>query len=263
MENLITSTQNPKIKYAVKLRENKERHKSGLIIIEGFRELSLALESNVKIDTLFYCSQFASEANIFPPSVDKNIIIKTSEKIFKKIAYREHPDGFLAIAHTPFCSLKNIKLSPRPIVIIIEAIEKPGNLGAILRSADAAGADAVIMADPKTDIYNPNVIRASQGTVFTNQITTAYPEEIKTWLQKNKIISFAATPSAKKIYTTADYKKPCAILVGTEDTGLSDFWLENATEKIKIKMRGKIDSLNVSVSTAIILFEAIRQRNID
>lgn len=258
MKDIITSVQNERIKEIIRLRKPRERRKQDLIIIEGRQEIELARQAGLEIVELFYCQDFAGNKKIV--SLPEEIITPVVPAVFEKISYRENPDGFLALARPKYLELEKIKLSKNPLVIILESLEKPGNLGAILRSADAAGADAVIVANPKTDIYNPNVIRASLGTIFTNQVAVGGVEEIKQWLAKNKIKSLAATPEAKKIYTEADYKGAVAIIMGEEHPGLSKDWLEKVDEKIKIPMRGKIDSLNVSASTAIILFEAVRQR---
>lgn len=259
---IITSTQNPKIKQAVKLQDAKERRESGLILIEGRKEISLALKAEIEIETLFYCANLAGEENELLLLLDRKKVINVTPEVFKKIAYREHPDGFLAVAQAKEIKLEQVKLSKKPLVIILEAVEKPGNLGAILRSADAAKADAVIICDPKTDVFNPNVVRASLGTVFTNQVAVAGFKELQDWLKANNIKTFAATPHTKNIYTKVDYTGPSAILVGTEHEGLSEKWIEAADEKIKIPMKGQIDSLNASVSLAIVLFEAVRQRGI-
>ena len=258
MKEVITSAQNPKIKEIIRLRKPRERRKENLIIIEGRQEIELARQAGLEIVELFYCQDFAGSKKI--AGLSEEIITPVVPAVFEKISYRENPDGFLVLARLKYLELGKIKLSQKPLIIILESLEKPGNLGAILRSADAAGVDAVIVADPKTDIYNPNVMRASLGTVFTNQVAAASTEEARNWLAKNKIKSLAATPEAKKIYTEADYKGAVAIIMGEEHPGLSKDWLEKVDEKIKIPMRGKIDSLNVSASTAIILFEAVRQR---
>jgi len=258
MKDIITSVQNERIKEIIRLRKPRERRKENLIIIEGRQEIELARQAGLEIVELFYCQDFAGSKKI--AGLSEEIITPVVPAVFEKISYRENPDGFLVLARLKYLELGKIKLSQKPLIIILESLEKPGNLGAILRSADAAGVDAVIVADPKTDIYNPNVIRASLGTVFTNQVAAASTEEARNWLAKNKIKSLAATPEAKKIYTEADYKGAVAIIMGEEHPGLSKDWLEKVDEKIKIPMRGKIDSLNVSASTAIILFEAVRQR---
>jgi len=258
MKDIITSVQNERIKEIIRLRKPRERRKQDLIIIEGKQEIELAHQAGLEIVELFYCQDFANSKKIAGLPEEK--LAPVVPAVFQKISYRENPDGFLALAKPKYLELSKIKLNKNPLVIILESLEKPGNLGAILRSADATGADAVIVANPKTDIYNPNVIRASLGTVFTNQVAVASTEEARNWLAKNKIKSLAATPEAKKIYTEADYKGAVAIIMGEEHPGLSKDWLEKVDEKIKIPMRGKIDSLNVSASTAIILFEAVRQR---
>jgi TrmH family RNA methyltransferase len=258
MALIIESLVNPKIKEMVKLRESsQERKEQGLFIIEGHREVSLALKSGVEIENLIYCPDYIRQEL----AIDEEKIIEVSKKVFDKISYRENPDGFLAIAKNKEQTLADIKLSKKALIVILEAVEKPGNLGAILRTADAAGVDAVIINDPKTDIYNPNVIRASQGTVFTVATVISSISETIKFCQKNKIKILATTPDADKEYAEADYRQAAAVVMGAEDKGLSQTWLKAAEEKIKIKMRGKIDSLNVSVSTAIILFEALRQRD--
>jgi len=257
MTDQINSLHNEKIKNILKLREaSRERKQQGLFLIEGWREINLALKGGVEIENMFFCQDYIKhELNI-----DEEKLIEVSKKVFNKISYRENPDGFLAVAKLKEVKLEKIKLSSKPLIIVLEAVEKPGNLGAILRTADAAGADAVIINDAKTDIYNPNVIRASQGTVFTVPIVLSSIEKTVSFFKDNKIKIFATTPEAKVEYTGANYKQNCAIIMGAEDKGLSKEWLEIADEKIKIKMNGRIDSLNVSVSTAIVLFEAIRQR---
>ncbi|MDD5071309.1 MAG: RNA methyltransferase [Patescibacteria group bacterium] len=260
MRETITSAQNPKIKETIKLRKPRERRKEGLIIIEGRQEIEMARQAGLEIIELFYSQDFAGSKTI--AGLSEEMITPVVSAVFEKISYRENPDGFLALGKPKYLELDEIKLNKNPLIIILESLEKPGNLGAILRSADAAGVDAVIVADPKTDIYNPNIIRASLGAVFTNQVAVTGAEEIKEWLAKNKIRSLASTPEAKKLYTEADYKGPTAIIMGEEHPGLSQGWLSAAKEKIRIPMAGKIDSLNVSVSAAIILFEAVRQRSL-
>jgi RNA methyltransferase, TrmH family len=253
----IESLDNPKIKNVVKLRESsRERKELGLFLIEGHREIKLAMENNIEIENLFYSPDYIKKEL----ALEEEKIIEVSKKVFDKISYRENPDGFLAVAKSQEVKLENLKLGSAPLMIVLEAVEKPGNLGAILRTADAAGVDAVIINDPKTDIYNPNVIRASQGAVFSVPAILCSIEETVKFCKSNKIKILATTPVAKKIYTDVDYNISCAVVMGAEDKGLSEKWLASADEKIKITMHGKVDSLNVSVSTAIILSEALRQR---
>lgn len=253
----INSLQNEKIKNIVKLRDNgRERKNQGLFLIEGRREINLALKGKIEIKTIFYCPDYSRQRL----EVGQEKIIEVAKKVFAKISYRENPDGFLAVAKFRQIKLADIKLSAKPLIIILEAVEKPGNLGAILRTADAAAVNAIIINDGKTDIYNPNVIRASQGAIFTVPTILSSISETANFCKNNKIKILAATPAAKKSHTETNYNGGCAIILGAEDKGLSKTWLEAADEKIKINMRGQIDSLNVSVSAAVILFEAIRQR---
>ncbi|MFA4942003.1 MAG: RNA methyltransferase [Patescibacteria group bacterium] len=255
---IITSAQNPKIKEIIKLQKPRERKAGGLIVVEGHQEILMALGAGFEIEKLFFCPDLAGKKRI--EKIEEDRVISVVPAVLKKIAFRENPDGFLALVKYKIFNLDKIKLSKNPLVIVLESVEKPGNLGAILRSADAAGVDAVIISDQRTDIYNPNVIRASLGTVFTNQIAVSSVKEIQKWLSLNKIKSLAATPEANRLYAEINYQGGIAIVMGEEHKGLSQEWLEKADEKVRIPMAGKIDSLNVSVSTAIILFEAIRQR---
>lgn len=259
MEKIITSQKNPKVKQVLKLRKAKNRKEEKLIIIEGRKEINFAVKAGLMIKDLFYCSDLDAK-KINPDTIMSRSLVRLSSAIFNKISYREHPDGFLALAEPRYLKLNDLVLSDNPFLIILESVEKPGNLGAILRSADAGRADAVIVCDPRTDIFNPNVIRASLGAVFTNQVVACSTLETIEWLKRNNIRSFAAAPQAELVYTAEDYSGPSAIVIGAEHEGLSEKWLSAAGSKIKIPMRGKVDSLNASVSAAIILFEAIRQR---
>lgn len=263
----ITSPHNPKIKDLVHLQKARVRREQGLIIVEGRREIELAIKSGQRIEQLFYCPDFFSsdEGFNFIGATSGEIISKyqgqpVAPAVFSKLAYKENPDGWLATFAAPALSLDGIKLSACPLVVVLEAVEKPGNLGAILRTAYAAGVEAVIVADPLTDIYNPNVIRASQGHVFTVPLVAAPREEVLAWLKEKKLEILSAALPAEKLYTEADLKKPTALVLGTEADGLSDFWLDSSNLLIKIPMRAGIDSLNLSVSAGIILYEAQRQR---
>lgn len=255
----ITSPQNPKIKLAQKLFKSRERKKEDLILIEGYSEINMAIESGLVIDTLFFCPSLASSKKINKVADDK--ILELDKDLFSRISFRDNPDGFVALAQVKRKKLDEIKLSKNPLVIVLEKVEKPGNLGAVLRSADAAGVDAVILADPRTDIYQPNVIRASLGAIFSVPVAVANNDEVLDWLKQNKIKSFAAIVGAKINYTKADMSGAAAIIVGTEHEGLSDFWQKNTDVSVSIPMAGKIDSLNASVSTAVILFEVVRRRS--
>lgn len=258
MHEHISSLQNPKIKNIVKLQKASERREQNLFIIEGEREINLALQSGIVIHSYFLCADFGKQI----PVLDSQVRTFTVNKeVFQKIAYREHSDGCLALAHPKNISLKDLKLSPTPFIIVLESVEKPGNLGAILRTADAAQVDAVIVCDPLTDIYNPNVVRSSVGCVFTNQVVACSSAETLQWLKANDITSYAAALTAVEYYQDVDFKKGAAIVMGTEADGLSSLWLAGADKQIKIPMRGKIDSLNVSTSCAVLVFEAMRQRD--
>ncbi|MFA5109259.1 MAG: RNA methyltransferase [Patescibacteria group bacterium] len=261
--NTIVSLNNQIIKDLVRLKKAGERKDRGLIIIDGAREIKTAVEAGVEIVALFYCPELvknpsAPAGNFFNLSEEK--IIKVSEAVFDKICYKENPDGFLATAQPQQTFLADIKLKNNPLIVILEAVEKPGNLGAILRTAYAADATAVIINDSQTDIYNPNVIRASEGCVFAKTIVKAETTETISWLKENKIKSFGAATGGLKSYTKADLRGAAAIVFGSESEGLSEQWLRAAEELIKIPMKKGIDSLNVSVSAAVILYEALRQR---
>jgi len=259
----IQSAQNSRIKNLQKLfSKSKERKEQNLFVIEGMRELSLAISGSYSLDSVFICSELFSEINYpeirtkIPPS----IVFEVSLPIFQKIAYREHSDGVLALVRQKAHTLNELHLPDNPFIIVLESVEKPGNLGAILRTADAAKVDAVIVSDPLTDVYNPNVIRSSVGCVFTVPLAIANLSDTFSFLKENRIQILAAELQASQWYQDTDFTKACALIMGTEAAGLTDFWLEHADMRIKIPMRGKIDSLNVSVSTAVITFEAMRQR---
>jgi len=259
----ITSLRNPQIKKIIHLRQAKERRAQGLIIIDGAREILMAHQASLEIVTLFYCPRLIKErlgsANNFF-GVDQDRIIEVNETVFHKICYKENPDGFLAVAEQPKLSLDKIKLSTSPLLVVLEAVEKPGNLGAIVRTAYAANVDLIIINDSQTDIYNPNVIRASEGLIFSQPVVLANSKETVKWLKMNKIKSFAATTNAKQSYWQANFKTAAAIVLGSEAEGLSSTWLKAADQSLRIPMRSGVDSLNVSVSAALMIFEAQRQR---
>jgi TrmH family RNA methyltransferase len=259
----IVSAQNGRIKNIQKLSaKSKERKIQGLFVIEGAREISLALAGAYRFDSVFYCPELFAGTD-YPEtlqSIHPEILYEVSASVFGKIAYRENSDGILAVAKSKDHSLSSLHLPENPFVIILESIEKPGNLGAILRTADAAGVDALIVCDSLTDIYNPNTIRSGVGCIFTVPVAISENAEALSFLKERHIRTFAAELQASQWYQDTDFKGPSAIVMGTEADGLSPFWLNKADARIKIPMRGKIDSLNVSVSTAVITFEAMRQR---
>jgi RNA methyltransferase, TrmH family len=257
----ITSTQNPKVKSLLALEKPRERRKQQLFIVEGRKEISMALEAGYKIGNLFFCDELISENEIPNDLKDDKLLIPVSREVFDKIAIRESTGGMIAVAEMKLHSLDRIQLSNNPLLLILEGVEKPGNLGAILRTADAANVDAVIICDPQTDFYNPNVIRSSLGCVFTKQVASATSEETIAWLKKEHIAIYCTYLKASQQYHLIDYTKPSAIIMGTEATGLTDVWVSNSSSNIIIPMLGKIDSMNVSTAAAVVVYEAKRQRN--
>ena len=254
----ISSAQNPKIKELLQLREKSRiRRETSLFVTEGMREFRQALDSGYDVMSLFICREIAPS---FRAPCNKGTLYEVTPALYSKIAYREGTEGVIAILKAREHRLENITLGSNPLVIVLESVEKPGNLGAVLRTADAVGADAVIVCDPLTDIYNPNIIRSSLGGVFTNQIAASTSEEAFTWLIDNNISILTAQLQDSVLYYQAEMANPTAIVLGAESEGLSGFWREKAHQKIMIPMVGKLDSLNVSVSAAILCYEALRQR---
>ena len=256
----ITSIQNPFIKSLVLLQEKaKNRRQTGTFLIEGVREISLAVKGNYEIETVLFYPEICSEieAKRLAKSAE---LIEINKDVFQKLSYRETTEGVLAVAKSKSLQLSDLKLSATPLILVAEAPEKPGNIGALLRTADAANLDAVIIANPKSDLYNPNIVRSSVGCLFTNQIATASTAEIISFLKEKNINFYCATLQNSTSYHTQDYTKPTALVVGTEATGLTQEWRDAATQNIIIPMQGEIDSMNVSVAAAILIFEAKRQR---
>ncbi|MFS4456634.1 TrmH family RNA methyltransferase [Maribacter sp. 2304DJ31-5] len=260
----ISSTQNPLVKKVLLLKEkSRERKKTGLFVLEGKRELELAQKAEYQFETVLFCEQFLTvhEIDRLKTCFDPRVLISISREVYEKIAYRDTTEGLLAVGKTKPHVLESLRMKTQnPLILIAQAPEKPGNIGALLRTADAADLDAVIIADPKTDLYNPNIIRSSIGCLFSRNVVTATTEELIEFLRDKKINSYCAALTASVDYTTVDYNGATAIVVGTEDTGLTGSWLKSATQNIIIPMEGKIDSMNVSVSAAILIFEAKRQR---
>lgn len=264
--NTITSHQNPKIKFLNLLKEkSRARKKEKCFIIEGVREIYLAISGGYIIEQLYFCSSIMTKKDfrsITDISGDEIEVYEITQEIYQKLAYRSTTEGIIAIASSKDLTLKNLLLkTPNPLILVAEAPEKPGNIGALLRTADAAQVDAVLIANPRTDVYNPNIIRSSVGCVFTNNIAIGSTAEIIDFLKSKEINIYGAALQASANYYTQNYTKPTAIIVGTEDNGLTDEWLENTTQNIKIPMSGVIDSMNVSVAAGILIFEAKRQRD--
>ena len=263
MSKSISSVQNSFIKQLVLLKEkSRQRKKSGQFLIEGKRELSLAIKGGYKIDTLLFYPELFSESEANALSQYEIECIEISKDVFQKLAHRDTTEGVIAVVNTKKHTLEDLKLtSKNPLILVAEAPEKPGNIGAILRTADAANVDAVIIANPKSDLYNPNIIRSSVGCVFTTEIAMASSEEAIAFLKKYNFNIFSAILQESEPYHSQNYTLPTAIVVGTEATGLTEEWRVTATKNISIPMQGVIDSMNVSVAAGILIFEAKRQRD--
>ncbi|MBR1510099.1 MAG: RNA methyltransferase [Bacteroidales bacterium] len=279
---VITSAQNPKIRNLLLLQEkSKARREQGLFVVEGRRELEHCLAAGFKVRTLFVCpeisplrfapvemtngiscttSGISSTSDGISSAVEKSLCIEIPEHLYRKVAYRESTEGIIAEVEYKSLELTDLTLPENPLIMVLESVEKPGNLGAVLRSADAAHADAVLICDPLTDLYNPNLIRASIGAVFTVPTVACSSKEAIAFLQKRNIQILTAQLQDSSFYYDIDMKRGTALVMGTEATGLTDEWRKAASAHIRIPMLGRLDSLNVSVSAAILLFEAVRQR---
>jgi TrmH family RNA methyltransferase len=264
-ELIITSPANARLKSLVTLRRRRAREDAGLTLIEGYDELSLALDAGVVPRTVYHCPELMHD-----PDVQRDVVLRVQAMgsdtqqlgrvAFEKVAYREGPDGFLAVVDSVVRSCADLSVGPAPLALICQGVEKPGNLGAMLRTADAAGVEAVVAVDPVTDWGNPNLVRASKGTVFSVPVASAVLGEALTWLSDNGIALAATTPDTDLYYTDVDYTGPIAIAVGAEKYGLTDEILAAAEYKIRIPMAGRANSLNVATSAAVVIYEAVRQR---
>jgi len=258
-ENVISSVQNPKIKQLLLLQQKSaERRKAGLFVVEGRRELEHCIASGMKISSVFCCESLSDTPIDYLPASAMRYDVTT--QVYEKIAYRGSTEGVIATVESRQLQLTDLKLSAQPLIIVLERVEKPGNLGAVLRSADAAKADAVIVCDPLTDLYNPNLIRSSIGALFTVPCVACSSEACIHFLQERGINILTAQLQDSHPYYDTPMQDPTAIVMGTEATGLTDQWRQAANAHIRIPMMGQLDSLNVSVSAAILLFEAVRQR---
>lgn len=257
----ITSPQNPFIKSLLQLQEKaKARRQSGTFIIEGQREIQLARKGGYSIESVLFVPEMISENEVKNLAGRQTELIEISREVYQKLAYRDTTEGIVAIARSKSLELGDLQLGSNPLILVAEAPEKPGNIGALLRTADAAAVDAVIIADPKSDLYNPNIVRSSVGCLFTNNIATGTTEEVIAFLKERNINIYCATLQDSTSYHTQDFTTPTALVVGTEATGLSNAWRDASTQNIIIPMSGEIDSMNVSVAAAILIFEAKRQR---
>ncbi len=272
----ISSPQNPKIKFAVSLQKASVRKREGLFLIEGLREIRLAMQAGYLFHTLFVCPEITEKCgtgfsvdqsggytdtrNVIDTLTGQASIIETNSDVFRKLAYRERSDGLLVIARQKRTYLKDLSQGSNPLILVAESVEKPGNLGAMLRTADAAGVDAVLVCNSGTDIFNPNIIRSSLGSLFTTHVVCCSPKEALGWLKGRNIKIYTTALSASQSYHLADYKGPAAIVAGAEATGVSGIWERSSDANIVIPMFGRVDSMNVSVATSIVLYEALRQR---
>ena len=261
----IHSSDNPKFKAALKLLSSRGRQKQDRIAIFGVREVQCAVQAGIRLDEAFICrddlspEQWAfAEQLILSPTTP---IWELPASLFRKLAYGERSDGLLAIASRPAVDLDRLRLSRQSLVVVLEAVEKPGNIGAVARSADAVGADALILADPRSDLFHPNCIRASMGCVFSLQTAVGSSPEIREWLQQNELVIIAARTDALQFYTQVDFRSATAIVLGSEASGLSDFWRGPGVMDVRLPMKGAADSLNVSVTAAVLMFEVARQRS--
>ncbi len=264
MPERISSRQNPRVKTLVKLRERATRERLGRFVIEGARELRHAVEAGIALESLYCCPELFRadcEAVAAQAQTRAGEVFELSREAFEKASLREGPDGLLAVAPTWDLSPERLQLPQRPLLVLAEAVEKPGNLGAILRTADAAGADALLLCDPVADVFNPNVVRSSQGLVFRVPLAACSGEAARAFLAERGITPFATSPDADRSLWEHDYRVGTCFVLGSESEGLSDYWLRQATP-LRIPMAGQADSLNVAASAAICLFEAARQRGL-
>lgn len=263
---IITSLQNPRIKDLAKLKNRRKRDDENVIVIEGYRAILLALDNNFTLSEIYYCPELylgVNEASLIERAVEGGARdYQTTPEVFAKIAYRDRPEGIIAVASQFHHKLSELSVSDHSLFLVAEAIEKPGNLGTMLRTADAAQVDGVIICDGITDIYNPNVVRASIGTLFTVPIAHADTESFFKWKTEHNIKLIATTPSATKMFTDVDLTGNVALAVGTEQVGLPSYWIDHADEKVLIPMYGQADSLNASASATLVLYEAVRQRRL-
>lgn len=270
-EDIIKSLQNPKVKRLLALQQKSaERRRKGLFVVEGWRELEHCLEAGYEVDTVFFCPALIANGDATEQLKladkrlrnlpDKVRRFEVSPQVYERMAYRGSTEGVMAEVRQRVLNLDDLRLSESPLLIVLESVEKPGNLGAVLRSADAAQADAVIVCDPLTDLYNPNLIRSSIGALFTVPTVTCTSEECIRFLKQHGIQILTAQLQDSHLYYDIDMCRSTAIVMGTESTGLTDLWRQAADAHIRIPMLGRLDSLNVSVSAAILLFEAVRQR---
>ena len=264
--NFISSPNNPRLKEIVRLREAAYRKEKGLFIVEGLRELNLAVSSGFIAREIYICPEYAEKhtfdtaKTLNAAKAQKTKIIELDKLAYEKIAFGERKEGIIAVARDPRIALTDIKIEPKSLIMVLEGLEKPGNLGAIARSADAAGVCALIAADTKGDIYNPNAIRSSLGAIFSVKTLKESSSKVIAWLKANNIKIISAVVGAGLDYTRVDFNQSLAIVLGSEENGLSRIWRDNSDYQVSLPMSGRVDSLNVSVTAGILLYEALRQR---
>jgi TrmH family RNA methyltransferase len=262
----VTSASNPRLKAVLALRRRRVREEEGRTVVDGYEELELALDAGVVPDTVLHCPELMLDPDRQSALVERArglgaSTIRCSRAAFEKVAYREGPDGFLAVVPVAGVALDDLALPADPLVLVCEGLEKPGNLGAVLRTAEAAGVAAVVAADPVTDWGNPNVVRSSKGTVFSVPVAAAGTQEVLDWLRRNGIRLVATTPDTDTAHTAVDYRGAVAVAVGTEKEGLTDLALGAADDRVRIPMVGRVNSLNAATAAAVVVYEAVRQRS--
>ena len=260
----ITSLQNPRVKSLVRLRNHRERQRTGAFLVEGYREMQRALAWKAQILSVFCCPPLylgGNEEKLLAEIGQVAPVVEMSEPAFRKVSYRDRPEGLLAVLRQPPLPLSGLQVGSDSLVLVVESVEKPGNLGAMIRTAEAAGADAVVVADPTTDVFNPNVVRASLGSLFTVPLAVADGRAALEWLKEKGLLVIATSPAAAEPSWRADLVGGAAVVIGSEQYGLSDLWLEGADVKVQIPMSGTVDSLNAGAAAAVVLFEARRQRS--
>jgi TrmH family RNA methyltransferase len=262
---MITSPNNPRVKLAARLRDHRQRKKEQRILIDGAREISRAVAAGVALQEVFVCRELCRGdesrrlLGILPGSGAE--ILEVTESVFSKLAFGDRAEGIVAVAAVPAQRLENLVLPDNPLVAVLEGVEKPGNIGAVLRSADGAGVSALVLADPRTDLYNPNAIRASLGTIFTLPVAAASADEVLAWLRSQSLQIVAARVEASVEYTAIDFRRPTAIVLGSEANGLSPAWAGGDIRAVRLPMLGAADSLNVSTTAAVLFYEALRQKS--
>ena len=263
----ITSLHNPRVKAAIRLRDRRHRQKQARIRIDGARELLRAIHAGVPLVEVFVCEPLLSghdAQRVLAELPDSGAeILNVAQPVFEKLAFGDRAEGVIGVAAMPCPALPDVTLPDNPLVAVIEGVEKPGNVGAVLRSGDAAGISALIVADGRTDLYNPNAIRASLGTIFTLPVCTAAAEETLHWLRRHGLAIYAARVDGSVAYTEADLRRPAAIVLGSESQGLTRVWTGDNVTPVRLPMLGTADSLNVSVTAAVLFYEALRQRSQD